>query len=635
MQSIDIACPQCGSLLKLKDRKLLGRRGKCAKCGHMFIMKEPEPVVLEPVNETALFVTPLAEPAKSPILGGLAIGDAASPNPAIRDNGPGLNLITEPASPGMVTFQEIRQRNRKSSRIAWEVTIATGLLLMLAVWWFAPQFQQAIDPSSSAQADANTATTRVIVEKTDDLLRKEELEKNFKFAKAQSPTAGEPIDMHFIPAGSRIIFHLRPADLWEEGGLAQEVRYCLGPVAEWAEAKIREICLREPKEIEEALICLALGSPSMPPEISAVVHLKQELKPSDFVKMFQGKPNDEFGYKVTIANDRAFMIADESGKIFTTCPAHLAQEMVEARGRLQPTDPAIEAIVADTDRDRHFTLIFTPIDLMLAGHQETLLPAPAQPFFTGIIDWLGEDVEALAWSVHLGEEFRSDVVIRSDAKLSVMRTQRRYQNLLDELPTNVLALVKQMNPAKVGVRKVVGRFPAMLKALQMATLISIDERHVLLSAQLPERAAPNLALGTLLTWDESTRTAFSADGGTESAAIAAANNDDKLPEKVADRLKKKIDVDFRRTPLQEAFDYIADETSVKIEIDGDALKLSGYTKNMAQTYKLNQQTGLAVIKTIFKPYPKMCLVIDEEKKVAIITTYPAAEDRKLKPLVFE
>lgn len=631
MESLEIACPQCGKLLKLKDPKLLGRKGKCAKCGHLFVMQEPEPVELEPVDESAVLVSQIGQPKKSPLADLTAKGEA-SPFPAV-ENKPAGPIITDTVSPGLETLREIRQRNKKSSKIAWGVTIASGLLLALAVWWLVPEYQQAKVKQPSAKAGNADAST-VVVEKTDDLLHKEQLEKNYRFATSRSPTSGEPIDMHFVPAGARIIFHLRPAELWTDGGLAQEVRYCLGPLTTWAESKLKEICLREPAEIEETTICLALGSPSMPPDVSAVVRLKDALKPSDFVQMFQGKPDYQYGYKITLAGDRAFMIADESGTVFANCPAHLAREMVEARSRLQPTDPAIEAIIADTDRDRHVSLVFIPLDLTLEGHQETLLPNAGRAFFTGIIDWLGDDVEAVAWSMHLGDEFRSDMVIRNDAKFSVMRTQRHYADLMNELPKNAFALVRQMNPKKVGARKIIGRYPAMLKALQLATLVSVDDRHVMLSAQLPERAAPNLALGTLLAWDESTRTDFSTDAA-EPPTLAANKKDANLPEKIADRLKKKIDVDFRRTPLQEAFNYIAEETSVKIEIDGDALKFAGFTKNMPQTFQMSQQPALGVIQKIVQAYDKMCLVIDEKNKQAIITTYPSAKDKNLQPYEFE
>ena len=40
MAAINIPCPQCGKL-SLPDRSLLGRKGRCGKCGHKFILHEP------------------------------------------------------------------------------------------------------------------------------------------------------------------------------------------------------------------------------------------------------------------------------------------------------------------------------------------------------------------------------------------------------------------------------------------------------------------------------------------------------------------------------------------------------------------------------------------------------------------
>ncbi len=45
----------------------------------------------------------------------------------------------------------------------------------------------------------------------------------------------EPIALTLVPEGARIIIHLRPADLWQSGGTAEEFRACLGPVGVWLE----------------------------------------------------------------------------------------------------------------------------------------------------------------------------------------------------------------------------------------------------------------------------------------------------------------------------------------------------------------------------------------------------------------
>ncbi|MCX7419254.1 MAG: hypothetical protein NT013_06925 [Planctomycetia bacterium] len=122
-----------------------------------------------------------------------------------------------------------------------------------------------------------------------------------------------------------------------------------------------------------------------------------------------------------------------------------------------------------------------------------------------------------------------------------------------------------------------------------------------------------------------------------------AKTDDKPAEatsldSVQDRLKKELEADFNRTPLQDAFKLIAEKCNVEINIDGDALKAAGFTKNMPQTLKLDNVTGLAAIKAILKKYEQervpLVLVVDEEQKKALITTSEFAEKEKLTPFVF-
>ena len=98
----------------------------------------------------------------------------------------------------------------------------------------------------------------------------------------------------------------------------------------------------------------------------------------------------------------------------------------------------------------------------------------------------------------------------------------------------------------------------------------------------------------------------------------------------------KVDVDFRRTPLQEAFAYIGEETKTNIELDGEALKLVGYTKNMPQTMNLGMVSGLDAIQAIFnvKDQDQLCLVIDEGKKTATITSKPYAKNNNLTIFAF-
>ncbi|MFO0918586.1 MAG: hypothetical protein U0872_09760 [Planctomycetaceae bacterium] len=188
-----------------------------------------------------------------------------------------------------------------------------------------------------------------------------------------------------------------------------------------------------------------------------------------------------------------------------------------------------------------------------------------------------------------------------------------------------------MAPVEAGRRQLIGRVPAMVRAATLATHTSSGPRFVRLTALLPERAAPNLALGTLLAWDESTR---GVPGKSRSPDSPEMVSPDRTP--LSERLQRKITVEFHREPLQGAFTFIGEEIKTTIEIDGDALKLAAYTKNMPQTFSLENSPASQVIQTIFQQpmQEKLCLVIDEARNRLLITTYASAEQQGLAPYSF-
>ncbi|MCH8830245.1 MAG: hypothetical protein IID45_11775, partial [Planctomycetes bacterium] len=105
----------------------------------------------------------------------------------------------------------------------------------------------------------------------------------------------------------------------------------------------------------------------------------------------------------------------------------------------------------------------------------------------------------------------------------------------------------------------------------------------------------------------------------------------KKPKTIAERLLTKIEIDFRRVPLQKAFEEIAEGTGIRIELDGDALKDSGYTKNMPQTFKLGVVSAQRAVYEIVKKYKDMVVIVDEKSKVLTVMTKKFAADKGLKP----
>ncbi len=81
--------------------------------------------------------------------------------------------------------------------------------------------------------------------------------------------------------------------------------------------------------------------------------------------------------------------------------------MVDSRSYNRPaedravTSEGIQALLAKTDRKKHFTLLCELEDVRLGT--KTLAPENAQNLLEGVVDFFGDDVETIAWSLNLGE----------------------------------------------------------------------------------------------------------------------------------------------------------------------------------------------------------------------------------------
>lgn len=617
--SLIITCPACQRELKIHDRRMLGRKGKCPKCQHVFVMEEPPEVVLEAVDETQA-----AEPIRSA-------------NPVAAQAQPMAQPMTHPAGfPGAFPGLDVEPtsiRSMKSKRkpkslvnrlvgpiLALAVVAGGAAVAYVSFGSSAVGKPAAFSPNpAELQPAVNlTATTPVTAPKfTIDSIE------------FQPPTTKQPLVLRYVPAGTRVIVHLRPADLWKANTLEEEVRYSLGPIAEFAAAQIKLYSGVEPANVEQATFCLIPTQRGMAPSVAAVFTFVEPIKKSDFLEKYGGQRDDTNGYPIYLTDKLGYLLSSDA-KTMAIAPIELAPEMAQASTNPNPTIGGIEELLPLLDSSRQMTVVFEPLAVRLDA--EFLVPAPARPMLDKMLDWLGDDVEAAAWSLHLSEKgLFSHMWLRNSNVIQPNRLAKLIDQKLDALPQIFLSAVQSMSPREMGKRQLIGRFPAMARAFSMASRTKVGSHHVEVITPLPERAAPNLALAALLAWDESTRTDFSRK---PAAQTMAQTNAPAAGPKLPEALSKVIDVDFRRTPLQEAFAYVADELKIAIDIDGDALKLSGYTKNMPQEFQLNQVSANKALAEILKKYDKMCLVIDQKQNRVLVTTYPVAETQKLTPYVF-
>eukprot|EP00913_Durusdinium_trenchii_P013391 g12572.t1 len=387
-----------------------------------------------------------------------------------------------------------------------------------------------------------------------------------------------------------MIIHLRPAEIWKEGSDAETVRFCLGSLGIWTEKKLTEVLLFKPAEIEEATICLYLDDRNAPPEVAFRARLVEKHALSDFVEKFGGKSHTDHGRKVYETEETpekpatAYMIIDRKGREYASAPKYRAKDMVNAEVNPGLAFGGIDQLLKSSDNRRHLTILFDPADLR--NSKKFLFPDTAFDLLGHFLVWFEDTkMDSVAWSFHFGDKtydkFYSEILMRNKSAISSRVLQNDMNNKLESFAEVLLGAVERMTPKTVAQRKLVGRLPAMFQAYYVQTMQTSSgpsENWVRLATVLPKVAGPNLAAGSLFAWRLAEETDFTKPAPKRPST--------KIPDLIADRLKLPVDVDFRRMPFQEAIAFIGEETHIRIEIDGDALKDSGYTKNMPQTMKL-------------------------------------------------
>ncbi|MDC0261803.1 hypothetical protein OAK47_01135 [Planctomycetaceae bacterium] len=607
MPAFVIPCPYCGTELKLKDRSLIGKKGKCPKCSKAFRLEEPEEE-----DEVQLELV-----APSPA------GNQSATKTAPVQQAPQINTFEAPVvapdieSGGVQRMKEMRRKNKKRRNFQIVIGGLVAVLLAGTIYYIKDQPEkQALAAAEAKKPKRNAAHD---AQKAKD---KSDLE---ALANA-APTRGEPIALNFMPSGARVIINLHPDEFWKPGSLAEEFRYCIGPLGIWLETEIKALTKFDPSEIDRLRICLIPGLRNERPKVAAYVELKEEQLESTLIKLFPGDSVNDYEPKIYLTGDDCFIHIDN--RRFAVGPGEYAQEMADAIDVNAVTNRDIETMLLKTDSERHLTILFDPKILRL--EQVSWFPENARPVLNHFLDWLGDDVLTAIWSVHLDDQFHHEMLLRNDAAALPATVQRKLSQRLEEMPERVLSAVRKMTPQQIGPRKIIGRYPAMAKVFTMATSSGSDDRSVQFTTVLNDRAAPNLALGTLMAWDESTRTDFNK---SDSPAAMVASNQPKKELTFEEKLQKQIEIDFGRMPLQDAFAYIADEAVLSLEIEGDALKLAGFTKNMPQTFKYEQISvtkailaiingeGNSIIKdSITKGTGKIGLFLDDTGKGFIIAT---------------
>ena len=638
---LSIPCPNCQRKLKIERREVLGRKVKCPKCQFPFIVRPPsgekedevemELVTDEPLVGTRARWIPDEEINSSPIV------EAAKSNappetpapiqPAPAVSSPGPIIVSAEDQPVITRLRKRRTRSKASAWIFGSCLIAAIAIIVVVVVNQPVTESQTSLPSDSAANDH--------VDATDPLqpYSKSQLQSHVDLVEEFQPTDGGPIELYMFPSGVNLVIHFRPALLWSNQREYQILKASLtdrltgSPQAPgWIEESLLKLCRRKPEQIEELTIGCIIGAQGTEPDVCVVVRLKEAEKLSDLIDEFNGtylyditeRPNlrlkvdDEFGY----------LIKDE--KTFAIVPEHLAGELefsIEAPNR--DISEGMDQLLRETDREKLLTVVGNFGDIQ--RNSEVLFPTESREALSLLFEWFGEEIETISWSVHPEPYLHSEINLRINNISSPSKVNDRLQAQLVNLPQTMWKDVcEKMSPQEAGFRKLIGRLPAMLEAFQQSTVASTTSRYLKLTTVLPQQAAPNLALATMLTVDEASRTDFTKQ-------VVASSSGPKLPETVAERLKLSVDTEFSRRPLEQALQYLCNEIKVNLEVDGEALEEAGYTRNMPQTFVLGTvpaEQGFAKIITSSQDVGKELVIsLDEESKTIRFTTLKFAKIR--------
>lgn len=658
MSSLEIACPECGSLLKLPDRSLLGRRGKCGKCNHRFVLTEKDvDVELEPIRAPQ---TPMAN-----------AGAPHSPaNPAADADEPALPDFTARTAPASNPFATSTTRaavSGPSSSVAKSRNVRrrgsglggwiAALLVMVGlggagVWFLAPEmiFGKPVKAKSESGTSRKSTTDRKGKSSKgavdNDSSSSERDDGNDSNAGSTSgdeesiPASvarrvpslqdAKPITAKMLPDGVRILLHLYPSRIWSRGNEASELeefRAAAGPLAPWLAEQIRTLTGEDPAGIEELTLGMIPGLPETVPDVAAVVRLKSDRKKSELLDRFKAVLKEDADVSFYAGPTNALVVAD--AKTFAVGPVALGPEMARSAKSAPIIPDSIAAVLSLSDRRNTVTLVFDPqavrVDL------RALFSAAMQPAVLAIIDWFGESSDAVAMGIRLSEEsFVGQLLIRGNTSVPAREFVQNQRSNWKELPGKMAAVLKPMPPNTAGRRQLIGRFPAMLQAVAKVFTVNLVTRTAVIDVELPERAGPNLVVAGLLTFDHLLQRGYWSSG----SAGASGNTPTRvLPDTVAARLASPVTVDFRRAPLYQAVGDIADQLQISVKINGDDLRDIGVTQNIPQEFSLEGVPAVQVLRRILEK-ENLCLLVDEPGKRIIISTVKAATERgdKMFPL---
>jgi serine/threonine-protein kinase len=430
---------------------------------------------------------------------------------------------------------------------------------------------------------------------------------------------GKPPPLSFLPAGSQLVVLARPAEMLAqpEGRLFLTA---LGPQV--ATGLDRLIALAGCPLAEIALIQAAWQAGITEPILGGYcLHGLEPLPVAVDLETRQrawGNVREVAcdGETIHVGADIAcWLPVAEGGRVLVAAPEEWLRSMVVAGTTALPRD--WETLVGMLDANRHLTLLGSPDYLLRDGRAALIGPLAglAEP----LQKFLGPSLRALALSLQFGSScyVEIDAIPASGAPAKIFAD--RLHAALESLPADAAAFTSRL-PAEAAGQSLIVRLPEMLRVVASQMRAGVEQAGVVVNAYLPEHAAHNLALATLVTLAAAEQPGPSLQQAQPRALSLEA------------RLARPISLVFARDTLETAVQMLADEVGVPIEILGSDLQQEGITKNQSFALDERDKPAESILRTILSrsnSAGKLVYIFStrEARETILITTRAAVARR--------
>ncbi|MEM8944762.1 MAG: hypothetical protein AAGD11_06215 [Planctomycetota bacterium] len=383
-----------------------------------------------------------------------------------------------------------------------------------------------------------------------------------------SPTAGAAIDCRYLLAGTQFVLHMRVAELLahEEG---EKIVAALGPTGERSTQLLADATGVELSDIQT----LTLGiRQSRSGRLDYAMRLRL-LAPTSEDSMPLG----------------CFLPEGDGDRTLVWCTPSALAELKGQGGEPPMFARELKRVLDQTDDQRLATLAVAGKFLQISGTK--FLKGSGNALHTAIVDFLGDDATASSLSAHWDANFFLE--LRSTVALS--KRPHRFAALLTErlatAPDQIEDRLLASTTHPYG-RKVLARFPSMLRKLDNYTRSSEAQKLSLLRCYLPVVAGHNLLMATeLLLNSESFGSATAGDGVVARTA---------QPTSIEQRLAKTTSLVFPKETLERALEMLSEDLGVPVQIAGRDLQLEGITKNQSLALDLRERRADEVLLAILR-----------------------------------